>query len=229
MLTPSAVKSFYDRFGARQDSQGFYEDAAVDDLLSHAAMQRSHHIVEFGCGTGRLAERLLHAAPAARYTGCDVSTTMVGLAGKRLAGFGERATVLLQPEGSVSLPVPARSADRVLSTYVLDLLPEAQIEAFLTEARRVLEPGGRICLAGIAPGCTPMSRVVMSGWMMLWRAAPGAVGGCRPITVAAFVRAAGWVPEHVGHVVRWGVASETVVAIAPDQQQRTPLLEEGLP
>ena len=216
MLTPSAVKSFYDRFGARQDKQAFYEDRAVDDMLAHADIPLAHHIVEFGCGTGRLAERLLRAAPVARYSGCDVSTTMVGLAEARLAGFGERATVRLQPEGSVALPVPAQSADRAVSTYVLDLLPEAQVEAFLAEARRVLEPGGRLCLVGIAPGFTLTSRLVMSGWMTLWRAAPGVVGGCRPISVAALVRAAGWEPGYVGHVVSWGVASEVVTATPPN-------------
>ncbi len=216
MLSPSAVKSFYDRFGSRQDRQAFYEDRAVDDLLAHAAISLAYHVVEFGCGTGRLAERLLRDAPTARYTGCDVSSTMVGLAAARLAGFGARATVRLQPEGSVALSVPARGADRIVSTYVLDLLPEAQIQEFLDEARRVLEPAGRLCLVGIAPGFTLISRLVMSGWTALWHAAPGVVGGCRPISVAGFVRAAGWVPEHVGRVVSWGVASEVVVALPPN-------------
>lgn len=215
MLPPAAVKAFYDRFGARQDKQAFYEDRALNDLLAHAALPLAHHIVEFGCGTGRFAQRLLAAAPDARYTGCDVSTTMVTLAERRLAAFRERAAVRLQPEGSVVLSEGDQSADRLVSTYVLDLLPEAKIRAFLAEARRVLTPGGRLCLAGISPGFTLRSRLLMAGWAALWRVAPGVVGGCRPISVAAFVRGADWTLEHVRRVESWGVTSEVVVAITP--------------
>jgi ubiquinone/menaquinone biosynthesis C-methylase UbiE len=216
MLPPSAVKAFYDRFGARQDKQAFYEDRALDDLVTHAALPSARHIVEFGCGTGRFAYRMLTEAPQARYTGCDVSTTMVALAEHRLSTFKDRVSVRTQPEGSVLLPAGPQSADRLVSTYVLDLLPAAQIHTFFGEARRVLAPGGRLCLVGISPGFTVRSRVLMAGWAALWRVAPGIVGGCRPISVAAFVRGADWSTEHVGRVDSWGVASEVVVAALPN-------------
>ena len=58
-LTHAQAAAFYDRFGSRQDLQRFYEDAAIDRLLANAALPQAHAVVEFGCGTGRLAARML--------------------------------------------------------------------------------------------------------------------------------------------------------------------------
>ena len=34
-LTPAEARRVYDRVGAKQDAQGWYEDAATDVLLAH--------------------------------------------------------------------------------------------------------------------------------------------------------------------------------------------------
>ena len=57
-LTRSQAKSFYGRFGKMQDTQAFYEDAALDDLIAHAAFGEAANNFELGCGTGRFALRL---------------------------------------------------------------------------------------------------------------------------------------------------------------------------
>src|SRR5260370_853167 len=147
MLSRSQARAFYDRFGTKQDSQAFYEDPAIDELLRHADFESAEVVCEVGCGTGRVAGRLLgeKLPPTARYLGWDLSPTMVGLARQRLAPFGERARVELT-EGMPSLPLPSNSVDRFLSTYVFDLLPYDEIEAGLAEAHRVLRTGGKLCL-----------------------------------------------------------------------------------
>jgi len=35
-LTSSEARAYYDKFGKKQDTQGFYEDPALDDLIAHA-------------------------------------------------------------------------------------------------------------------------------------------------------------------------------------------------
>lgn len=50
-LTKEEVEKFYDRFGAKQDKQNHYEDAALADLLKHARFDVAHTVVEFGSGT----------------------------------------------------------------------------------------------------------------------------------------------------------------------------------
>jgi ubiquinone/menaquinone biosynthesis C-methylase UbiE len=101
-------------------------------------------VFEFGCGTGRFADRLLsrELPPDARYAGVDLSSTMVDLATRRLARFGERSQVTLT-EGDVRFPFPDASFDRVVATYVLDILGEERIRELLLEAHRLPGPSAR--------------------------------------------------------------------------------------
>ena len=123
-LSPVEAKEFYDRFGSRQDQQGFYEDAALDRLIRFGDFASSRRVFELGCGTGRLSHRLLsrELPDEASYVGVDVSSTMIALARERLAPFDARVE-LIQTEGSMSFDFPDASFDRFVSTYVLDLLP----------------------------------------------------------------------------------------------------------
>jgi hypothetical protein len=50
-LSHHEAKAFYDRFGARQDGQAFYEDGALQELVRHARFAHAREVVEFGCGT----------------------------------------------------------------------------------------------------------------------------------------------------------------------------------
>src|SRR4030095_13016261 len=58
-LSRSAARALYDRIGRWQDTQRFYEDRATANLIAHADLGNARSVVEFGAGTGRLAERLL--------------------------------------------------------------------------------------------------------------------------------------------------------------------------
>jgi len=206
------VKRFYDHFGAGQDRQAFYEDPALDDLVAHAALAEARVITEFGCGTGRLARRILTGLPDAAYIGFDVSTTMLTLARRSLASCGSRAAVLQLEPGTVQLPIADRSSDRLISAYVLDLLPVADIGAFFEEARRVLKPGGRLCLVSLTTGTTLVPRLVAGVWSLLYRLRPQLVGGCRPIRLGAYCAPAHWDLLHLRTVVTWAISSEVLVA-----------------
>jgi ubiquinone/menaquinone biosynthesis C-methylase UbiE len=215
MLDSLAAKEFYDRFGARQDRQAFYEDAALETLFSHADFGVASAIAEFGCGTGRFAQRILRAAPAATYVGFDISSTMLGLTRQRLGPFGARASAEQLAPGTVTLPLAAGSVDRLVSTYVLDLLPNEQIAAFLSEAERVLAPSGYLCLVSLTPGSRILPRVVSGLWMLAFRLHPATVGGCRPIRLAPFCADGAWQMRYHQTLVRWSITSEVLVATRP--------------
>lgn len=168
---------------------------------------------EFGCGTGKLAARLLecHLPSGASYLGCDISPVMVGIGTERMKPFGARARVI-RSAGAVAFPVDDHSVDRVVSCYVLDLLPEADIRRFFVEAHRVLGAGGRVCLASLTRGTSPLSRVVSSLWAGVFRIRPALVGGCRPIRLEDHVDARRWRILHRHVVTPFGVPSEVVVA-----------------
>ncbi|MGE5347322.1 MAG: class I SAM-dependent methyltransferase [Acidithiobacillales bacterium] len=211
-LTPSEARAFYDRFGSKQDLQRFYEDPAIEVLLSRAAFEEAVSVVEVGCGTGRLAERLLRERlPAgATYDGFDISSTMVNLAEGRLAPWDDRAHVHLT-DGSPSLPLADRSCDRFLCAYILDLLSEDDIRSVLGEARRVLVPGGRLCVVTLTHGQSLVSRIVSLAWRWAHRLNPRLVGGCRPLRLMEFA-GAGWRVLHREVVCTIGICTEVLVA-----------------
>lgn len=212
-LTRTQAKSYYDRFGKKQDAQSFYEDAALDALIAHAAFERSAAVVELGCGTGRFAVRLLsqHLPPAATYLGIDLSQTMIDIATPRLAPYKERAQAVCS-DGSLNFQLADHSVDRVVSTYVLDLLPEADIRQVIAEAQRVLVPGGKLCLASLTVGVTFTSRMVATLWSGVFRINAAWVGGCRPLQLAGYLDKNRWAIDYQNVVTQFGVPSEVLVA-----------------
>ena len=207
------IRAFYDRFGTRQDRQGFYEDAATRDLVAHAGFEEARAVFEFGCGTGRFAEGLLaHRLPeGAVYTGCDLSSTMIDLARGRLKPFGDRVHIELT-EGAVRLDKPGAAFDRFVSNYVLDLLPGEDITLLLQEAHRMLTADGRLCLVSLTHGTTLLSRFVSRLWAHVHSWRPSLVGGCRPIELQDFVLQRAWKVEYRNVVVASGIPSEITVA-----------------
>lgn len=212
VLSPSAARAYYDRFGKKQDSQGFYEDPALDELVAHSSFQDARHVFEFGCGTGKFAGRLLakHLPASASYFGCDISPIMLGLAKTRLEVFDRRVQVVLA-DGAVRFHVPDHSVDRVVSNYVLDLLVEADIERFFSESHRVLMPGGKVCIASLTTGVNVASQIVSSVWTWLFRLRPALVGGCRPVNIDAFVNPKEWQVVHSGVVTPFGIPSQVLI------------------
>jgi ubiquinone/menaquinone biosynthesis C-methylase UbiE len=213
MLTTEQARRVYDRIGAKQDTQAFYENPALDRLTAAGDFNHARHVVEFGCGTGRFALRLLQRVlpEESIYSGFDLSSTMVGIARKRLDAYKLRSSVT-QTDGSPDLPLADASCDRFVSTYVLDLLTGSQIEAVVTEAHRLLCPDGLLCITSLTHGQGAVSKSMIALWKALHRLSPALVGGCRPIGVTQYVSADKWHVKLRTVLVSWGVPSEVFVA-----------------
>jgi ubiquinone/menaquinone biosynthesis C-methylase UbiE len=211
-LTPKQAKAFYDRFGAKQDWQGFYENPARSDLVAHADFGTAGAVFEFGCGTGEFAARLLaeHLPPRCSYTAVDISETMVRLARARLAPWSDRARVD-RSSGSMILEAEDGAFDRFVSNYVLDLLSDADIRGLLAEAHRILSPGGRLCIAGLTRGTAPVASLVTRLWETLYAWRPALLGGCRPIDLRDYLDPGRWRIEHRNVCTAFGISSEVLV------------------
>ena len=212
-FSPEEARRFYDRIGSWLDSQSFYEDAAISDLIGHARFGSAEAVFELGCGTGRFAETLLreHLSKSASYRAYDLSPKMVSLAGTRLESFGDRARIALSSGGAPAAE-PADSCDRFVSNYVLDLLSESDISAVVSEAQRMLRPGGLLCVASLSSGCGRMSRSFMGLWSRLHGLSPRLVGGCRPIDLPTFLESSAWTLLHHESFSPLGITSEVVIA-----------------
>lgn len=212
-LSHEEARRFYDRLGSLQDWQWPFEQPAREAMLEHLALPQAHRVFELGCGTGRFARDLLERQLPldARYLAVDSSDTMLRLASANLRRFGERTEVRAS-SGDLRFDTPDAGFDRFVSTYVLDLLSEEDVAAALDEARRMLEPGGRIGLVSLTHGETGMARRVERAWMALHRRNPARVGGCRPLELRGRLAADAWEILHREVVTRLGVSSEVLVA-----------------
>jgi len=218
--TIEEVQQFYDRVGSKHDSQALYEDPAILKLLQNGQFREAHAVFEFGVGTGRLAERLLtdYLPAYCLYRGTDVSTTMVGLTQKRLHGWGTQAAVTLS-DGSVKLPVEEGTFDRFVSTYVLEILADNQIDDLLAEVHRVLADDGLFCLVDLSFGESTFQKLVSAAWGWVYRLRPLWVGGCRPICLKKRLSAQRWVVVYHRLISAFGITSEVLVA---KPQKRVP-------
>jgi SAM-dependent methyltransferase len=213
ILTRQQARDFYDRFGRRQDRQSFYEQPALERLLEMGSFDSANAVVEFGCGTGRFAQRLFEEGLPSNgnYIGFDLSDTMVQLTRKRLVPFGARASVV-RTDGRPRIPLPPTSCDRFVSTYVLDLLSNQDISRTLAQAWKVLRPDGLLCLTGLTYGTTFLSKLTVAVWLAVHSLRPSLVGGCRPISLTDFLGPASWKILYSTTVVAWGVPSEVLIA-----------------
>lgn len=92
--------------------------------------------LDLGCGDGRLAQSL----DAAELTLADVSDVALRRAARRLPSAD---TVALVPDAP--LPLPDNAFDLVVCVETIEHVRDVQL--LLSEARRVLRPGGRLAIA----------------------------------------------------------------------------------
>ena len=208
-LSTRTARRVYDRLGRRHDWGERYEDRAKARALELLDARPGQWALNVGVGTG-LDHRRLQAAvlPGGVAVGLDLSAVMAALTRARTG-----APVCLAD--ARRLPVRTGGVDRLLCTYVLDLLPAGDLPVVLGEFWRVLVPGGRVALVTLTEGVTATSRVVMAAWKALYAVSPIATFGCRPLQVAGLVGAAGFVGLRCEVVVQLGVPSEVIVADRP--------------
>lgn len=213
-LSPHQAAAVYDRIGRLQDTQRVFETPALARLTSHGLLAEAYSVIEIGCGTGRFARQLLAdvCRPECRYTGLDVSPRMCRIAAARLSLWPDRARVLLH-DGSIPLPLPTASADRVVAAFVMDLLPAPYSRELLADAHRILTPGGLLCLTSLTLGATPAGRAFAAAWSRLARRAPALVGGCRPVVLAPLLEPGLWTVRTNTTVTTWGFPAGVLVAV----------------
>lgn len=145
-------------------------------------------VVDVGSGTGALTFALRERYPTSTIIGVDPGAPMVARARERAAR--EELDVEFREGFAQDLPVDDGVADAVTCSLSLHHVAESELPRALTEARRVLRPGGLLLVVELAP----------VGWLA--RVASGHPHATSPAAYVALLRAAGFVDVRTGRLTR---------------------------
>jgi ubiquinone/menaquinone biosynthesis C-methylase UbiE len=208
VLTREQVRRVYARHASRYDLWANLTEArARRRALEVAAVRDGEAVLEVAVGTGLLFVELLARNPHGRTVGIDLTPAML----ERARGKAERSGLTnweLRTGDAAALDCAEGSFDLVVSTYMFDLLSEADVERVLAELARVLRHGGRAVIANLAPS----PRLAYRLWAFLYRRNPAWVGGCRGVELAEPLRRAGFTIEVRERVEQLTIATEIVGA-----------------
>lgn len=104
-------------------------------------LPRSAHVVDAGCGAGRMIDALAAARPDLVLTGVDLSPRMIAEARRRLPD------ARLAVGDLADMPVAAGTAAGILAWYSIIHTPAADLGPVAAEFARVLAPGGVVLAA----------------------------------------------------------------------------------
>jgi ubiquinone/menaquinone biosynthesis C-methylase UbiE len=132
-------------------------DKEFDDILDLLALQPGQVLVDIGCGTGRLP--LAAAGRGLVVHAADVSKAMLDFAADRAKRDGAEGIQFVHA-GYLSLDLPPRSVDAVVSNFSLHHLPDLWKARALQRIERMLKPGGQLYLHDvILPAGEPAARI----------------------------------------------------------------------
>lgn len=133
------------------------------DLAQAIDLQPGQTLLDAGCGAGYL-EKYLYTQQA------DVAVTAVDFSAKMLARAQGKCPgapyTFQQVDLNAPLPFPDAAFDAVVSVQVFFALPRPEFT--LGEFKRVLKPGGKLCIIDPHPGSN-MGRVVVANMRTIWQ------------------------------------------------------------
>lgn len=133
---PAAEK--YARLAPEYDTKwSFYVEATTRETMARLGLHPTDRLLDVGCGTGTLLDRLSRSHPPAQLYGVDPAPEMLAVARRRLP-----AAVDLCEGVAERLPFKDGPFDVVVSCNMFHYI--RQPLAALREMNRVLRPGGRL-------------------------------------------------------------------------------------
>lgn len=109
-------------------------------VLDRLPLTGSERVLDAGCGSGRVTERLAERLPVGRVLALDGSPAMIEAAQERLARFGSRIEYVVADLG---LPLPLNEpVDAILSTATFHWVTDH--DALFRNLAAVVRPGGRL-------------------------------------------------------------------------------------
>lgn len=147
-------------------------------------------VLDVATGTGDVAFRLHRILPTARITGIDLSPGMLDMARKKLESMPESDRKLMAFGKADCLRLPFHDGDFNLITVAYGVRNFENLLAGLREMRRVLRPGGVLCVIELS---VPQGKLTSFGYRLYSRHLIPAVGKL----VSGDSRAYSYLPESI--------------------------------
>lgn len=207
-LSREAVRQTYNRIAWIYDVwAALTESKAQRRALDLARVQDGSAILEVAVGTGRTFAELVARNPSGETIGIDLTEGMLAKARRRLAGV-DAARYRLEQGDAFALPYAAGQFDLLVNQYMFDLIPHAEMDALIGEFRRVLKEGGTLILTNM----TPPEGIGGQIYEWIYRLAPRAMGGCRPVALSERLRRHGFEVDRREYVQQLLFPSEIIIA-----------------
>ncbi len=183
------------------------ESRARRRVLELAAPGPAEEVLEVATGTGAQLVELARRNRRGRTVGVEISTGMLAKTRRRLADRGLSKVETAEADAR-ELPFADESFDLIVNSYMLDLLPRAEIPRVLAEFRRLLRPGGRLAMSNMTPGERRLHRV----WDFLYARGIVLTANCRGVLAAPALAELGFVGIEREYSAQLGFPTEIVLA-----------------
>lgn len=157
MSRTSNDPTFWKRHARRYDRVARLLNGRFDPMVDRVAdiVAGSTHVLEVAAGTGLVTQTI--AKVVTHLVATDTSDAMLQTLQARMADVGA-SNVEVRTADALALPFDDGEFDAVVAANVLHLLPDPG--AGLSEIRRVLRPGGVVCVPTFCHADTVMAHVM---------------------------------------------------------------------
>jgi ubiquinone/menaquinone biosynthesis C-methylase UbiE len=183
------------------------ESRAARKVIEIAEIRDGERILEVAVGTGLVFDEIVRRNPNGLTNGVDISPGMLTRA-ERLMKNQPAQRYHLQIASAYKLPFESNTFDLLVNNFMLDLLPEADFPAILSEYDRVLKPDARIVLSTMTFGRVWYNMI----WEWIAKHIPSLLTGCRPVSMRRFLAEAGFVGVETFYLSQNTFPSEVVRA-----------------
>ncbi|MDE5585464.1 MAG: bifunctional demethylmenaquinone methyltransferase/2-methoxy-6-polyprenyl-1,4-benzoquinol methylase UbiE [Muribaculaceae bacterium] len=167
---------------------------------------KPENVLDVACGTGDVSFRLHELFPKARITGLDLSPGMLRIADRKLSDMDRNARDKITFIEGDSLDIPFADQTFDMVTVAYGVRNFERLEDGYREMRRVLKPGGVICVIELSEPANPL---VKAGYRLYSRNIIPLVGRM----VSHDTRAYSYLPESI--------------AACPQRREMTAMMERA--